>query len=236
MDREKLVFLPIKHPDLYVAANLAWIEVPHPNSVFLTSLDHSFLRGFTDLELMILYKHTVGEVAMCYGDRLRQVLFDIADRIPVREVNAFEVDLQAGQVPEQRSDRYLYAFGQTKPARQMQMFEHPKVEMEKAPNENEIAARAPLRAPVPPPPAPGTTPAASASAQRSAAPRAPRQHGVREIVWGVADRLWEAAGKPSDLPTVLKLRREMMAVLEKDHAVKKTTSSNELGAWQKTRL
>ena len=55
-------------------------------------------------------------------------------------------------------------------------------------------------------------------------------------MWGVADREWEAAGKPNDVSVVLKLRKEVMNILEKDHAVKRTTSSNELGAWQKARV
>lgn len=67
------------------------------------------------------------------------------------------------------------------------------------------------------------------------APGAPRKAGTRDVIWKRADELWSSAGKPTDVPTVLKLRKEWMNVLEKE-GVKKTTSSSELGNWQKDRV
>lgn len=64
---------------------------------------------------------------------------------------------------------------------------------------------------------------------------APRSSGVREKVWAVADQMWEEAGKPKDKNMVLLLRRAIMSVLEQD-GVKRTSSSNELGNWQKSRV
>lgn len=62
-----------------------------------------------------------------------------------------------------------------------------------------------------------------------------RSGGVRSVIWGHADRVWEAAGKPNDKAVVLQLRKQMMAELE-ELGVKKTSSSNELGNWMKARI
>lgn len=62
-----------------------------------------------------------------------------------------------------------------------------------------------------------------------------RKAGLRDLIWKRADELWTAAGKPKDVPTVLKLRKEWMNIMEKE-GVKRTTASSELGTWQKDRL
>ena len=63
---------------------------------------------------------------------------------------------------------------------------------------------------------------------------APRASGTRDIIFSVADRMWEEAGKPTDKSIILKLRKEMMTVLESE-GVKRNTSSNTLGLWVKER-
>lgn len=74
--------------------------------------------------------------------------------------------------------------------------------------------------------------AAPSSGERSTAPRA---SGTRDIIFEVADNMWEAAGKPTDPKVVLALRKEIMNALEAQ-GVKRNTSSNTLGAWQKERI
>lgn len=76
----------------------------------------------------------------------------------------------------------------------------------------------------------GTT--APSSGERSTAPRA---SGTRDTIYEVADAMWEQAGKPTDKSEILKLRKEMMNVLEQQ-GVKRNTSSNTLGNWQKDRM
>lgn len=66
-------------------------------------------------------------------------------------------------------------------------------------------------------------------------PSAPRG-GNRVTIFEVADRMWNDAGAPKDLQTVLQLRKTIMAELEANYAIKKTTSSTALGDWQKLRL
>lgn len=54
-------------------------------------------------------------------------------------------------------------------------------------------------------------------------------------IWAVADQMWEAVGKPTDKATVLTLRKAIMDRLEAS-GIKRTSSSNELGSWQKARI
>ena len=235
IDKAKMRFLPIKHEDHRVIGDLIWIEAPHEH-VHAAPIDHNFLAGFTDLELMLLYKNTTGQPAMRVGDQMRNILMELAERIPVRVVNKFELDRQASLMPIHRSKRYLYAPGQFTAEEKQELFSLEPVTLLKAPDEAVIAARARVRPSNTPAPATATSAPAPAAPRAARAPSGPRTGGVRELIWAVADKMWAEAGSPKDAPTVLALRKKMMAVLEADHAVKKTSSSNELGNWMKARI
>jgi len=60
-----------------------------------------------------------------------------------------------------------------------------------------------------------------------------RRGSVGPLIHRVATEMWEAAGKPFDIPTILSLRQTIMKVLNDEHKIKISTSSNELGRWQK---
>ena len=45
--------------------------------------------------------------------------------------------------------------------------------------------------------------------------------------------MWETEGKPMDTTVILALRQKIMKVLLEEHKIKTSTSSNELGRWQK---
>lgn len=64
---------------------------------------------------------------------------------------------------------------------------------------------------------------------------APRSNN-RVLIFEFADRMWNDKGAPKDSATVLALRKTIMAELELQHGIKKTTSSTALGEWQKLRL
>lgn len=236
IDRQALTFLPIKHMDLYVCANLAWIECYPGQHYHITSLDENFLKGLSDLEVMILYKHTTGEQASSYGQRLKNILRELADRIPVRECNPFEVDIQASKVFEVRRERYVYNPGAMIPAIKPDLFKLEAIKLQKAANENEIAAKTPAPAPVAPPRPPATPAPTPSPAPRTAPTGAPRQANVAGLVWAVADKHWESAGKPTDTKVLLALRKKIMDDLEQNHGTKRVTSSNELGKWMKTKI
>jgi hypothetical protein len=62
----------------------------------------------------------------------------------------------------------------------------------------------------------------------------PAQRGaVGPLIHRVATEMWEAEGKPMDPGVILQLRRRIMTALLDDHKIKTSTSSNELGRWQK---
>jgi hypothetical protein len=73
---------------------------------------------------------------------------------------------------------------------------------------------------------------AVASTQAKTAPRT----GNRAVIWEVADRMWNEAGSPLDVPRMLELRKAIMDNLGAEHGIKRTTSSTALGEWQKARL
>jgi hypothetical protein len=235
LDRKKLIFLPIKHEDTFVVCNLVFLEAPNAHA-YICPLDQNFLSKLTDLELMILYKNTTNEKAMNVGDSMRNILFEIAERIPAREVNAFELEQQAASVPKQTSKRYLYQPGAFVPFEKPDLFALDPVVLPKAEDE-QLISRRPRTGPAgPATPAPGRVAPHTPAARPTPAARGPRQGNVRELIWAVADRIWEKANKPTDVKVVLNLRKEIMVTLESEHAVKKTTSSNELGNWMKARI
>lgn len=236
IDMQEMVFLPIKCADLYDCANLAWIECRPEQKYLITTLDADFLSNLTDLEKIILYKNTTGETALYIGNKLQKVLLELANRIPERQVNSAELEMQATMVPEVRGERYLYNPGGKAPAIQHELFKLEGIKLPKASNEPEIvvtAAQVPPTAPirVPRPTLPATPGAAVVGAHS-----APRMANVAGVIWAVADEMWGAAGSPTDIKILLSLRRTMMDVLEEKHSIKRVTSSNELGRWMKTKL
>jgi len=64
-------------------------------------------------------------------------------------------------------------------------------------------------------------------------PRTASRGSVGPIIHNVATKMWEEAGQPQDVSTILQLRQKIMKVLNDEHSIKMTTSSNELGRWQK---
>lgn len=63
-----------------------------------------------------------------------------------------------------------------------------------------------------------------------------RTAGAKAVIFELADKAWEAAGKPMDTKEVLKLRKQWMNDWEANEGIKKTTASSTLGLWQKERL
>lgn len=232
IDKGKLRFLPIKHENMFAVCDLVVIEAPN-TFVYVCPLDDKFLNQFTDLELMLLYKNTTGETAMRVGDKLRDILFEIAERIPVRTVNLIELSLQASLIPNKTSKRYVYNYGGTRPLEKDPLFA-----LEPCALPANISAVIPKR--IAPISAPINKPAQvqqpTAKTAHTSTQQTPKKGGVRDIIWFVADKMWEAQGKPMDKQIVLSLRKEAMGILEAEHGVKKTSSSNELGNWMKARI
>lgn len=248
IDCDNLRFLR-KHPDVLLLCNLAWIETPHISINIQPCDSPNFLSSFTDLELKMLYRNTTGQDQRFYGDALRAVFMELVQGMPLFIGTASEVERQAALIPIDNDVPYLYIAGAGKPARQADLFELPYHTSPSLPSEPATASLGKRAAATLYPNA--QTQAAQYAAQVAErlstpatpqvkrAPRVagtPRAGGVRDMVWSVADAMWELEGKPTDRALVLALRKRVMLVLEEEHAVKRTSSSNELGNWQKNRV
>lgn len=58
----------------------------------------------------------------------------------------------------------------------------------------------------------------------------------KSIIFDQADQAWAALGKPTDIKTVLGMRKKLMVLLEQQFGIPKTTASVTLGDWQKSRV
>lgn len=238
IDMDKLQFVH-KHTDHETVSLLAWLEMPN-KSVTIENTDREyFLAKMTGLDLRMLYKNTTGlditgtdhivvreMLATLVEEKLKPVFVNKAEL--EAQVELVDDDLHAG-VP------WKYALGAKRPAKQEELFVLPGLHCNPltGPEGTEAAVRAPQRRAVR-----TATPTAPKGPSVPVPPRAAtvRASNVRPRIWAVADRLWEEAGKPTEKAVVLELRKKMMAVLESEDHIKKTTSSNELGNWMKTRI
>ena len=221
IDRDAPVFRHA-HPDHSVISGLAHIEVAHcAVAIYDVHGDHDFI-SFTDLELKLLYQNTTGQKFEGYSrPHLSKAILALARTLPASDVNAFEVEQQARKITMEDSGFYRYAKGAYKAARTQELFLPPALT---APVPAEGAA-----------PAPGPDQRVAPTVAPAKVPAAPKG-GNRATIFAVADSMWEQAGSPKDASTVLTLRKTIMAALESEHGIKKTTSSTALGDWQKVRL
>jgi len=225
-----------KHADHEVVSALAWLEMPG-QSVMIENTDREFfLAKMTGLDLRMLYKNTTGlditgtdhivvreMLATLVEEKLKPTFAHLAEL--EAQIACVEDDLYAG-IP------WSYALGARKPAKQEDLF-HLFCKPLDGSEAMEAATRAPQRRKVR-----SATPTAAAPAPAATRPAVPKQRmsSVRPVIWAVADQLWEEAGKPMDKAVVLELRKKMMSVLEETKGIKRTSSSNELGNWMKTRI
>lgn len=225
-----------KHADHDVVSALAWLEMPNV-SVCIENTDREFfLAKMTGLDLRMLYKNTTGlDITGTDHIVVREMLATLVEeKLKVTFAHLSELEAQIACVED---DLYAgipwsYALGARKPAKQEDLF-HLHCKPLDGYEAQEAATRAPQRRKVR-----SATPTAAAPAPAATRPVVPKQRmsSVRPVIWAVADQLWEEAGKPTDKAVVLELRKKMMAVLEETKGVKRTSSSNELGNWMKTRI
>ena len=238
IDLDKMQF-SAKHEDYRVICDLDFIHHRHCDLFPITWTGG--LKHRTETELQLLYKHTTGEDHSPYhGDELRKVLFDLMEKLPVTDVAAFEAERQAAYI--EKLDKkglpgYVYVKGATTPAKPGDLFSPPFLKATITPEE---AAAAVARKRTAPAQQPSTsndaTSVVSAPSRPARTPGAPRAGGTREVIWKVADDIWQRDGSPSEKNAVLAIRKRVMDVLEKDHGIKRTSASSELGNWQKARI
>lgn len=235
-----------KHESLIVVLNLVDIELSHKDdSVLITPFDNvAFFDDFTQAELELLYRNTTGKTDVgLYGDALKAVMCAIAGKLPITDANTWETVLQASYVRGKEGLSFSYAKGSNIPISQQTLWAQDHLVVDTAVLESALADSSKHNRPHRPREDAAVSSAARvgyATPQPPAAARTPaisqqRTRGAREKVWATADRMWEEAGKPSSKDEILLLRRKIMDVLEAD-GVKRNSSSNELGNWQKSKL
>lgn len=237
LDRKKNRFLH-KHTSPRVVADLVSIEAGSRH-VDIFPIDCSgVLRGLTETELQSLWRNTTGQGDSAHhGDALRSVLAEVANRFPTTDVNSYEADVQAKWVETFRDDdgAFKYLRGSSKPAKAPDKLEAPPLvtltEEEATNASRRRAAPAPL---------PATGEAVGTGARPAPRPvrivvQAQRAGKTSMLIFETADQLWEEAGKPKDMPSVLAVRKKVMDQLERS-GIKRTTCSSTLGAWQKARI
>lgn len=229
IDMDRLVFLH-KHHDHDTLSALAFLEAPDHSIRVENTEAANFLKALSRLDLCVLYKNTTGATLVAPESHvLRQQLLDMVMTTAPTVAFHDEVSAQVAAVEDDlhKGIAYSYARGAKKPAKAGELFPlvaKPLTDAQllgaerRAPQPLTHAPEAP-KAP-PPPPKPARQPSGS----------------VRPVIWQHADAGWEAAGKPTDKAAVLALRKQWMAELLEQKEIKPTTSSNELGAWQKSRL
>lgn len=225
-----------KHADFEVVCNLAEIELPGAELSIAVFDSVKCFYPFTEAELAKLYGNLTGATTARKGNDLRALIVEAIYRLPETLASATEADRQAEFATLNRAaGPFAYVRGATRPAKQA-----PGVLTTVQPANSEadaiIAAgtvAATLKAARPAHTTRQCTDPAPAASQRPAS--APRGSGVRATIWDKADEMWEAAGKPMEKAQVLALRKAIMGALELA-GVKRTSSSNELGNWQKARI
>lgn len=246
IDRENMGFL-WAHPSYQALLELAHIEVE--THVHVVSLENPRyfkpFADFTDLELRLLYENTTGEKFTGLGRKLlEQLVCGLAMRLPQVDVSLTELSVQAEAVTDEYAGLYRYVKGSRVPKLvEDGLFGVPPKRVARCPVQEQQATAGTLL-PVLPEPGPlcagagrDRTVTSTSTPARTRAPGTtpPPRGSTRETIWACADRMWEEAGKPTQPSAVLALRKQMMNQLEAD-GVKRTSSSNELGNWQKARI
>ena len=208
-----------KHSSVNALCGLVHIELPDV-AVTVCPIDMS-VRHKTDMEIKMLFRSCFpGQADHMPVAEMKSKILQFAEEFPVTDLDELEVKRQADSIRDGDKKAYKYVKGSFRASRSAELFADATGDA--------VPAGATVQA------GGVARPVRPAAAPR-AATGAPRASGVREKIWAVADRMWEEAGKPTEKSTVLALRKDIMNALEQD-GVKRTSSSNELGNWQKARI
>lgn len=239
IDRQQMA-ITHKHADRAVLAALAWIECTNAAATIAIGQIRPWLE-FTPLELQKIYESATGHKLQGYADQLASVVMEAARRMPETDAVLEEAQAQMRCVMDGDKSSFRYVRGAMKPEEVVGLFTADPLTVERNEAAEQVAhvRHQPIHPTAPSWGATAGDPGAggtNAAPRAPRAPSAPRSGGTRDTIFAVADKLWEEAGKPTNLQEILKLRKQMMNVLEMEHQIKKTTSSNTLGDWQKARV
>ncbi|AVJ51798.1 hypothetical protein Vid5_gp43 [Pantoea phage vB_PagS_Vid5] len=230
MDGMKVI---AKHPNFAVLSELGVIMCSESQVVM--PLEAYALENLTDLEFQLLYINLTGnKMGVLYDSAAAQkVVLDYLNEIPETELSPYEVGKQCDWCLENDlQGRCTYVPGSNVPSQEQTLWDGFKIPAK--PERESAIVSGEVTTDFAPPVQPAFEAVEETAVTRrtdTGQPAAPRTGSVRDTIWTKADELWLAAGSPMDKSAVLKVRREVMNVLEAE-GIKKTSSSNELGKWQ----
>ena len=213
INMEKMEFC-YKHPEISVLFNLAHIE--QPTDFVRISDEDSILKNLTELERKMLVRKYVPE--QIHGDHAA-ALCGYVEQMSIADVDEDELEIQAKAISQRDHRAYKYVKGSIRKRQEQQVLFQSTAPWMQTPQAQIAQPEVKLE---------------DAPVYKQMTSKA-RSSNVRDTIWEKADEMWEAAGKPMDVSVVLKLRKEIMNVLEEE-GIKRNSASNELGKWQKARL
>lgn len=243
IDRGQMAII-YKHKSKEILSALDWITCQN-SAVYMACGDTASLMQFNILELQQLYLNATGHKMLSIHTHMARLVADASMRMQDTVVNGDPV-AACKKISAADKRHFIWDNGQAVPHNQVVLPTPIKVDRNlEAEADNSFTPHVSI--PVRPIWRPTAADQAAVGALPHAAPvaravrdpsepRAQRSSGIRDTIYSVADRIWEDAGKPTDKTIILKLRKQMMEELENTHSVKRNTSSNSLGDWQKLRI
>jgi hypothetical protein len=236
IDRTNMVFLA--KGEHRVLTYLGFIEYPHVAQLQTPCEEPRDFNSLTDLELRLLFKHTTGsDHSNAHRPSMLTSCVSLGIQLPLTpNLNAFELEVQAHAIAEGDERRYRYVPGGGLPMLADELYEPPPLRCEQRWTSEQLAELAkrgpPLQAAI----APAATSTQASARSPAARPVAGAPRGSNKpVIWARMDRIWEKAGKPTNIDIVLGLRKSCMSELEHECNIKRTSSSSELGNWMKAR-
>jgi hypothetical protein len=243
IDRTNMAF-KARHQDIACLALLADIETPHCATVLLPDDLPRWFKTFTDLELRLLIKNTTGkDHPNAYRANMLATVAMLAQQLPPRtDLNMFDLGRQCAYLEalvkddEEDEGKYKYIEGAAVPQRQADLFESPTLTHTRQLDDTAVqalqrVATAAATVATTPARSPSTRPASTVRGTGAALPKG----AGRKLIWNTMDRIWEEAGKPTDIKVILTLRKQCMDELAPQGVIR-TSCSSDLGGWQKERV
>lgn len=171
------------HPSVEVVANLAAIECPE-SAYYIAHFDNpKAFYTWTENELRIFYKNLTGATTNHSGNNLRALIVEALSRLPMSDVNGWEVEAQAAYCEANpQKGKVVYVKGSRRPGKATGLFNMactPTSDEASAINAGHTLHAKPRTAPTALAPSyPATTVAPKVPTQQQAAPRpAPQPSG-----------------------------------------------------------
>lgn len=231
-----------KHPNFQRLHEYGILCCSESAFVLPLEIDHIY-KEFTDVQIQLMYINLTGnrQGATYARNVVSKILHYHLNALPETVINADVAQQADWAIAGDRQGECLYRPGSSVP--NLGDEPHLSVCSDKEIEKTIVAqdpvptnmGNQPAWAPQRETGAPATRVTSENGTASHTAGTATRSSGTRAIIYEVADRVWEEAGKPSDKSAILKLRKEMMSLLEAQ-GVKRNTSSNTLGNWQKDRI